>query len=58
MIMEDKAMKGFFGDLFDMNHDGELDGFEQAADFATFASLMDKVEEEDADEEEELERED
>ena len=58
MIMEDKAMKGFFGDLFDLNHDGELDGFEQAADFATFASLMDKVEEEDADEEEELERED
>jgi hypothetical protein len=33
-------MKGFFGDLFDFNHDGNLDGAECAADFALFASLM------------------
>jgi hypothetical protein len=30
-------MKGFLGDLFDLN----LDGAERAADFALFASLMD-----------------
>ncbi len=35
-------MKGFFGDLFDFNHDGNLDGFERAADFAAFASMMDQ----------------
>ena len=48
-------MKGFFGDLFDMNHDGELDGFEQAADFAAFATLMDKMDVEDSDDDEESE---
>ncbi len=48
-------MKGLFGDLFDMNHDGELDGFEQAADFAAFATLMDKMNEEDSDDDEESE---
>ena len=36
-------MKGFFGDLFDMNHDGKLDSFEQATDFATFATMMDSI---------------
>ena len=36
-------MKGFFGDLFDMNHDGKLDGFEEAADLATFATMMDSI---------------
>ena len=36
-------MKGFFGDLFDMNHDGKLDGFEEAADFAAFATMMDSI---------------
>jgi hypothetical protein len=34
-------MKGFFGDVFDFNHDGNLQGAERAADFALFASLMD-----------------
>lgn len=34
--------KGFFGGLFDLNGDGKLDSFEQAADFAFFASLMDE----------------
>lgn len=33
--------KGFFGNLFDFNGDGKLDGFEKAADFAAFANLMD-----------------
>lgn len=34
--------KGIFGGLFDLNGDGKLDSFEQAADFAFFASLMDE----------------
>lgn len=33
-------MLGLFGGLFDFNHDGKLDGFERAAEFATFASIM------------------
>lgn len=32
--------EGFFGDLFDLNGDGELDAFERAADFAAFSELM------------------
>ena len=32
---------GLFGNLFDFNHDGKLDTFEQAAEFATFASMID-----------------
>lgn len=31
---------GFFGGLFDFNGDGKLDGFEQAADFAAFMSII------------------
>lgn len=34
--------KGIFGGLFDLNGDGKLDSFEQAADFVFFASLMDE----------------
>lgn len=37
-------MSGLFGDLFDFNHDGKLDGFEQTAEFATFAIMMDTEE--------------
>lgn len=29
-------MNGFFGNMFDFNHDGKLDGFERTADFAMF----------------------
>lgn len=32
-------MKGFFGNLFDFNHDGKHDSFGQAADIALLASL-------------------
>jgi hypothetical protein len=35
-------MFGLFGKLFDFNHDGKLDGFEQAAEFATIMSIMDE----------------
>ena len=37
-------MNGFFGNMFDFNHDGKLDGFERAADFAMFTSLMEDEE--------------
>ena len=37
-------MNGLFGNLFDFNHDGNLDVFEQATEFATFASIMDAEE--------------
>ena len=30
-----------FGDLFDFNHDGKLDDFEKAAEFATFMEMVD-----------------
>ena len=35
-------MLGLFGGLFDFNHDGNLDGFERAAEFATFASILEE----------------
>lgn len=39
-------MAGLFGDLFDFNHDGKLDSFEKAAEFATFAPIMNEAEDE------------
>lgn len=35
-----------FGELFDFNHDGKMDSFEKAAEFATFASMMHTMESE------------
>ena len=32
--------KGIFGDLFDFNHDGELDTFERAMEFEAFGEMM------------------
>lgn len=32
---------GFFGKLFDLNHDGKLSTLEKAMDFSAFASIMD-----------------
>lgn len=40
-------MSVLFGNAFDLNHDGKLDVFEQASEFALFSSIM---EEEDRDE--------
>lgn len=37
-------MAGLFGRLFDFDGDGKLDTFEQAAEFATFASIIDAEE--------------
>lgn len=42
---------GIFGNLFDLNRDGELDAFEQAAELGFLAQMM----EEDCDNEEEEE---
>lgn len=33
---------GLFGSLFDFNGDGKMSTFEKAAEFATFASIMDE----------------
>ena len=30
-----------FGDLFDLNHDGEMDAFEKAAEFGFLMDMMD-----------------
>lgn len=32
--------KGFFGNTFDFNGDGQLDAFEQAVDFGMFMQVM------------------
>lgn len=35
---------GFFGSLFDLNHDGELDCAERTMDFIAFNELMEETE--------------
>ena len=37
-------MTGLFGDAFDLNHDGKLDAFERASEFAFFSSIMEEEE--------------
>ena len=37
-------MNGFFGNLFDFNHDGKLDSFERTTDFVAFTSMMEDEE--------------
>ena len=45
--MEDLAMdEGFFGGLFDLNGDGELDAGEMAIDFMAFEEMMKDIEDE------------
>ena len=47
-------MKGFFGNLFDMNNDGKIEGHERFMDFMLFNDLMRQAnKEEDEDEEDE-----
>lgn len=46
-------MSGLFGDMFDFNHDGELDTFEQAMEYEFLDELS--RESEDADDEEDTE---
>ena len=40
--------KGLFGDMFDFNHDGNLDSFERAAEFGAFMQMIDDGEKADA----------
>ena len=35
---------GIFGDMFDFNHDGKLDTFEQAAEFSFLMNMMEEEE--------------
>ena len=37
-------MAGIFGGLFDFNHDGKMDAFERAAEFAVLGEMMQKEE--------------
>ena len=37
---------GIFGNLFDLNRDGELDAFEQAAELGFLAQMMEEEDEE------------
>lgn len=46
--------KGFFGGLFDFNHDGELDPMERAMDFMAFDEMMKESDGSLEDEEEDL----
>lgn len=36
---------GFFGEIFDFNNDGKLDGLERAADFGMFMNMVDSAKE-------------
>ena len=40
-------MKGFFGSMFDLNRDGKLDIFEQAAEFSFLSSMADSEDDHD-----------
>lgn len=44
--------KGFFGGLFDVNHDGKLDAFERTMDFMAFNEMMNESEDSSEDEDE------
>ena len=46
--------KGFFGGLFDFNHDGELDPMERAMDFMAFDEMMKETDASSDDEDEDL----
>lgn len=46
--------KGFFGGLFDLNHDGELDPMERAMDFMAFDEMMNESDGSTDDEDEDL----
>ena len=35
-------MAGIFGGLFDFNHDGKMDAFERAAEFAFLSEMFDE----------------
>ena len=43
---------GIFGDLFDLNHDGQMDGLETAAEFSFLMNMFEDEKENDEDDEE------
>lgn len=47
-------MSGLFGDMSDMNHDGEMDVFELAMELKVINSVIDKGYEDDGEDEEQL----
>ena len=44
-------MSGLFGNAFDLNHDGELDAFERASEYAFVNSIMEDSEKEEHEDE-------
>ena len=42
-------MFGLFGDLFDLNQDGEIDSFERAMEFVAFSEIVSESEDTDDD---------
>ncbi len=42
-------MFGIFNEFYDMNHDGELSGFEKSAELPTMACILDEPEDRDKD---------
>lgn len=48
-------MRSLFGDMFDLNHDGELDRFERAMELEFLEDLCRETEDADDDDETELE---
>lgn len=46
--------KGLFGSIFDFNGDGDLDAFEQAAEFMFFSELTEDDEDMDADDDDDI----
>ena len=41
---------GLFGDIFDLNHDGEMSAFESALEFAVFTDMVESANETDSEE--------
>ncbi len=45
---------GLFGDVFDLNHDGEMSAFESALEFAVFTDMVESANETDSDDDEDF----
>ena len=45
---------GLFGDVFDLNHDGKMDGLESALEFAVFADMVESANETDSNDDEDF----
>ena len=45
---------GLFGDVFDLNHDGKMDAFESAMEFAVFTDMVESANETDSNDNEDF----